>query len=187
MNTLATLDQAQAPCRRSPLPNRPHEWRAVPLTLSARFTDPPTLYCPYDLIFVNDGVVEALWAQYQSGAPYPDPQSELKGPAGDEGPVGPAGPQGSQGPQGAAGIAGPQGVAGMVGPAGPTGATGSTGPQGPVGATGPQGAGLIVGALMLIVTGTPIPAGWHVADGTGGTINSHASSIVGTTWIQRVA
>jgi hypothetical protein len=71
-----------------------------------------------------------------------------EGPVGPQGPVGPIGPQGPTGPQGATGA---QGVAGPQGPIGPVG---------PVGPAGPQGEGIASGAFVMVVRGTPPPAGY---------------------------
>ena len=76
------------------------------------------------------------------------------GPAGPQGPTGPAGPQGAAGPKGdtgATGATGPQAVAGPTGPSGPAGPTGPQGPAGP---------GLVKGSLLLLVKGSPAPAGY---------------------------
>ena len=94
------------------------------------------------------------------------------GPQGPAGPIGPQGPQGAPGAQGPAGAVGPQGPAGPIGPKGsegpqgasgpqgPAGQQGVPGPQGPVGPEGPQGAGLFSGSMVMVPSGSPVPAGY---------------------------
>lgn len=117
------------------------------------------------------------------------------------GPQGPAGPQGAQGPQGATGATGPQGPkgddgavgpqgpAGGIGPQGPAGANGSQGPEGPQGPAGPKGdQGLpgaqgpagpaIVGMIAMFAGSQYLQAGWHICDGTNGTVDLRDRFIV---------
>lgn len=86
----------------------------------------------------------------------------IQGPQGEPGADGAQGIQGLQGIQGPRGEAGADGVQGIQGPAG---SDGEQGPQGIQGVQGPQGepgaAELPAGALLLILAGDPIPAGWY--------------------------
>jgi hypothetical protein len=93
----------------------------------------------------------------------------LDGAVGPQGPIGLTGPQGPQGPTGAKGLdgaVGPQGPIGLSGSQGPQGPQGLIGPAGPKGATGPQGpsgpagVGLVKGAIVFVVTGSPGPSGF---------------------------
>lgn len=84
----------------------------------------------------------------------------LPGAIGETGPIGPAGADGAVGPAGPTGPAGATGAAGPAGPIGATGATGATGPIGATGAQGPAGEGLFSGAMILLPTGSPAPAGY---------------------------
>ena len=42
----------------------------------------------------------------------------------------------------------------------PTGATGATGAVGPIGPQGPAGVGLVTGAILTLIQGSPAPAGF---------------------------
>jgi hypothetical protein len=105
-------------------------------------------------------------AQGPQGAPGPAGPIGPQGPEGAQGPQGATGAIGPQGPAGAPGAAGPQGApgpqgpAGSQGPQGPIGAIGPIGPQGPAGPAGPQGEGLFSGSLLMVPSGSPVPAGY---------------------------
>jgi hypothetical protein len=88
---------------------------------------------------------------------YVPPVNPNQGPPGPPGPAGPEGPMGPEGPQGPQGLVGP---AGATGPQGPQGVAGPMGPMGPLGPVGPQGEGLISGSFLMVVEGTPTPAGY---------------------------
>lgn len=113
-----------------------------------------------------------------------------QGPMGPQGPIGPAGPKGDTGPQGETGPQGPQGIAGPVGPQGQAGENGATftpsvsedgliswtndrglvNPQ-PVNIKGPQGEapdGIPPGGIIMW-SGSTVPDGWALCDGTNGT------------------
>ena len=90
---------------------------------------------------------------------------------GPPGPTGPQGPQGNPGPQGPAGAAGAQGAEGPQGPAGPQG------PQGLPGAQGPAGPA-IVGMIAMFAGAQYLQSGWHICDGTNGTVDLRDRFIV---------
>jgi Collagen triple helix repeat (20 copies) len=94
------------------------------------------------------------------GAQGPQGLQGEQGSQGAPGPQGAAGPQGAPGPQGATGAQGPAGPAGPAGAAGPAGPQGVPGPQGPEGPQGPRGEGLFSGALLMLPSGSPVPAGY---------------------------
>jgi hypothetical protein len=97
------------------------------------------------------------------GAPGPQGPVGPMGPMGlqgSEGPQGATGPQGPEGPAGPPGAAGAQGAPGPQGPAGAQGPQGPTGPIGPQGPAGPQGEGLFSGSLVMVPSGSPVPAGY---------------------------
>lgn len=91
--------------------------------------------------------------------------------------VGPPGPTGPQGPQGNTGPQGPAGANGAQGPEGPQGAQGPQGPQGLPGAQGPAGPA-IVGMIAMFAGAQFIPSGWHICDGTNGTVDLRDRFIV---------
>ena len=94
------------------------------------------------------------------GAQGPQGLQGEQGSQGAPGPQGAAGPQGAPGPQGATGAQGPAGPAGPAGAAGLAGPQGVPGPQGPEGPQGPRGEGLFSGALLMLPSGSPVPAGY---------------------------
>lgn len=94
-----------------------------------------------------------------------------QGPKGDDGPVGPQGAQGGAGPQGPAGKDGAQGAEGPQGPAGPKGDQGLPGAQGPAGPA-------IVGMIAMFAGAQFLQAGWHICDGTNGTVDLRDKFIV---------
>ena len=91
--------------------------------------------------------------------------------------VGPPGPQGPQGPQGNTGPQGPAGANGAQGPEGPQGPAGPQGPQGLPGAQGPAGPA-IVGMIAMFAGAQYLQAGWHICDGTAGTVDLRDRFIV---------
>ncbi len=80
---------------------------------------------------------------------------------------------------------------GARGPTGPQGDTGATGATGHVGAVGPQGVQgipgpVLVGTIVLWVAALAVPVGWHVCDGSGGTLHLVPPPGGGTVYIQRM-
>ena len=91
--------------------------------------------------------------------------------------VGPQGPTGAQGPQGNPGPQGPAGANGSQGPEGPQGPAGPKGDQGLPGAQGPAGPA-IVGMIAMFAGAQYLQAGWHICDGTAGTVDLRDKFIV---------
>lgn len=149
-------------------------------------TDTPTFGYVYSYVgvgFDEDGWISCGDIVGPAGA---DGARGPQGPMGPTGPTGPQGPKGDQGEQGPAGAQGPQGIAGhdgvdgAAGPQGPKGDTGPQGPQGPQGLPGAQGpAGpAIVGMIAMFAGAQYLQAGWHICNGTNGTVDLRDKFIV---------
>jgi hypothetical protein len=115
-----------------------------------------TVYYPQQMSYFIRCNVEQMQLGMGLYVPPANPPTPA-GPPGAPGPQGPEGPMGPQGPEGSQGLAGP---AGATGPQGPQGVAGSQGPVGPQGPVGLHGEGLIPGSLVMLVQGTPAPAGY---------------------------
>lgn len=95
------------------------------------------------------------------------------GPTGAQGPIGPTGPRSD--------LPGPTGPAGNDGPTGPTGSQGIQGIPGQsiTGPTGPMGP-FIVGMISMFAGPQYLPTGWHICDGTDGTVDLRDRFVVAT-------